>query len=142
MKVGHRFISTLAKYRVPIDLDHKYGSDLSISPPGSYSVVTGSNWSSQRVIRRLLTCKGDDPFNPDYGGNLSAQIGLQVDLNTIEGIVRRQMAEESAVDSSQPISVSVLLDDTGAVYVSVEYIDADSGDDVSFNVPLSPLPIS
>lgn len=119
------------------DLFHVWNNDFVLGAAGGLATTADSEQCSQKVIRRLLTSPGDDPFNLTYGAGLAAMIGTEVSASTIRGIVYQQMKLETGVDQSQPVSVDVTQRDDGAVFVNVKYVDALTGSSVELPVPLS-----
>ena len=103
-----------------------WGGDIGASPVGDIALVDGTTLGQQRLLRRLLTNKGDYVWNLDYGAGLGRFVGSPVDISQIKAIIRSQIFLESAVARTpEPvIEVSAQLD--GGVYVSIRYVDAAS----------------
>ena len=118
------------------DLYLDWGTDLSVSSTGDLAVVTGSTWTTQRIIRRLLTNAGDYLWKLDYGGGLASFVGSTTLANEIEAIIRSQIALEQAVPSSPAPTVSVLPTGAGSGGVVAQILYADSGSTTSVNLTL------
>lgn len=117
------------------DLNHFYGNDLTLSPTGDFSQVTGTNQGLQRVLRRLLTnpavvdsngnvqVAGDYIFHPDYGAGLPRMVGDVVNIPKIRAIIRGQMFLEACV-SRNPEPIITVTAIQGGVSVYIHYNDA------------------
>lgn len=119
------------------DLAHVFGSDLSVASTGDLATVDTDTWTQQRILRRLLTNLGGYIWQPGYGGSLPAMIGTPVSLGQIQGIVTTQMALETAVDQTQPITVNVVTNNIGTVSLTVTYTDAATGLATTLSLPPS-----
>ena len=113
------------------DLSHVYQQDLQVDPTGDLALAFGAQAGQQRVIRRLLTGPGDYHWHRGYGAGLGAFVGQPVRQGQIAGVVRAQMAKETAVSQSPRPKVTIAQADT-TVTVSVQYVDAQTGADVQF----------
>ena len=119
------------------DLAHAYGSDLSVAANGDLATVDTDPWTQQRILHRLLTNLGGYIWQPSYGGGLPRMIGTPVSLGRIQGIVTAQMALETAVNQTQPITVIVVTNNTGTVSLTIAYTDAASGLVTTLDLPSS-----
>jgi len=121
------------------DLWHQFGSDLVAGAGGDLATVSGTTFGQQRVLRRLLTNPGDYIWQPDYGAGLAQFIGQPVDAAAIQGVIRGQIFLEAAVARSPEPQIDVQAGTDGAVYVTVLYTDATSGQTqvLSFSVGAS-----
>lgn len=120
------------------DLDHTIGEDLALSDTGDIALVTDSQMSLQRILRRLLTnpqevdvsgnvvATGDYLWQQTYGAGVGKQIGQNVDVAEIEALIRGQMLLEDAVAQVPEPVVTVTPIDQG-VTVDVQYNDAVTG---------------
>ncbi len=119
-----------------MDLAQFWGGDIARSPTGGLAAVSGTDYGTQRVLRRLLTNPGDYIWHPSYGAGLARRIGETLDLRAIEAVIREQMALEAAVaaDPAPVIGVSTIAN---GVFVSISYVDANLGvpAGLSFQVP-------
>jgi hypothetical protein len=118
------------------DANHVYGNDLAVSATGDIALVTKSQRTIQRIIRRLMTAptnsKGSAyPWQPEYGVGLGARIGESLDIRGIQGDVRSQMMLEPSVKKIPAPIVTVAKTDLGAS-ITVSYTDL-SGLPKSFN---------
>ena len=119
------------------DLALSYGGDLSVAANGDLATVDADAWTQQRTLRRLLTNPGAYIWQPGYGGGLPRLIGTPVSLGQIQGIVSEQMAQETAVDQTQPVTVGVVTNNAGAVVLTIAYTDAASGLKTTLDLPPS-----
>ncbi|PRP68691.1 phage tail protein [Chromobacterium amazonense] len=110
------------------DLNHYIGADLTKSPTGGISTVSGIERGKQRVLRRLLTNPGDYVFHPEYGAGLGAYVGQIINVPQLTGLIRGQMLLEDVVAKTPPPSVQVTPRDDGTLFVNLSYIDAPSGE--------------
>lgn len=69
--------------------------DLNISGPGGYATVTGQQKLIQDLKNWLLTPRGTDPFNPDYGSILDG--GVMDDGTVIESSIGTLITPEALV---------------------------------------------
>ena len=101
-----------------------WGDDIGASPVGDIALTDSTVLGQQRLLRRLLTNKGDYVWNLDYGAGLGQFVGSPVDVARINSAIRSQIFLENVVARSpEPvIEVSGQLD--GGVYVSIRYVDA------------------
>jgi hypothetical protein len=115
------------------DISHVFGQDIDTGPTGDLGVVTGTVQGQQRVLRRLLTAVASYiwPAAP-YGGGLASYIGTATPPNQIAGVIRAQLALESAVAQS-PEPVINATPFPGGISVDVAYVDADTGQQVSLS---------
>ncbi len=117
------------------DIAHVIGSDLMVSPTGDLAIVDLSDWTQQRVLRRLLTNPGGYIWQLSYGAGLPVMVGTTVSAQQIKAIIRRQMILETAV-SQQPEPVVVMQGgQPGTVFATVSYNDAQTGVSQILNVP-------
>lgn len=123
------------------DISHVYGQDLAVSPSGDLALVTKSDRTIQRIIRRLLTQPTDSngsayPWQPEYGVGLGAKIGEALDTRAIAAAVRSQMLMEPTVQKVPSPTIKVVEIQNGAS-ITVTYTDL-SGLPKSFNFDLVP----
>lgn len=123
------------------DCDHFYGGDLGVTASGDIALVTKSQRTIQRIIRRLLTSPTDAqgsayPWQPKYGVGLGAKIGEPLNIRDLQGKVRSQMMLEPSVQKVPAPVVTVTPIDLGAA-ITVSYTDL-SGVPKSFNFDLVP----
>lgn len=118
------------------DLAHWYGDDFGIDARGDLLLADGLDLTNQRIVRRLMTALGGYIWHVEYGASVPLRVGDTLDVEEVEAVVRSQMYLEEAVarDPEPKISVKPIL---GGVFVSISYIDALSGRQVSleFEVP-------
>jgi len=118
------------------DITLEWGADLSADSSGDLALTTGSDQTTQRVIRRLLTNAGDYIWNLQYGGGLAAFVGQPTAAAEIEAVIRAQMALETEVASAPAPTVAVSTIDTasGSVVADITYSDASSNSVVNINL--------
>jgi phage baseplate assembly protein W len=108
------------------DLQHQFGSDLSVGPTGDLATVNGATLGQQRVLRRLLTNSGDYIWQLGYGAGLAQFVGQPADATRIRAVIRSQIFKETAVARTPEPVVDVVSDGIGTVSVQVSYIDAET----------------
>lgn len=123
------------------DLAHTWSGDLSVSPTGDIAVVTGTLEGQQRVLRRLLTNAGDYLWHLAYGAGLPQRVGQVASASRIRATIRRQIFKEAAVSASPAPVISVAADQTGVVFVSIQYADAITGEPSVLSFPVQPHPV-
>ncbi len=106
------------------DLEHQFGSDLSVGPTGDVASVSGSALGQQRVLRRLLTNAGDYIWQLGYGAGLAQFVGQPADAMRIRAVIRSQIFKETAVARMPEPTIDVVSDGGGTVVVQVSYADA------------------
>lgn len=109
----------------PADIDHWFGDDIGIGPTGDLLLVRQMTRSEQRVLRRLLTAKGDYMMHPDYGAGLPGLIGTVADDGYIEGLISGQMHLEDSVARTPAPTVTIARILNG-VRADVQYTDAET----------------
>jgi len=124
------------------DIDHVFGQDIGVTPSGDIAVVSKSDRTIQRVIRRLLTpstTSGSSayPWEPTYGAGLAAKIGDKLDPRAVRAIVLSQLLMESSVAKVPAPVVTVTLTDPNSATIDVTYTD-QSGTPQNFGFDLNP----
>lgn len=124
------------------DLAHSYGNDLGTTPSGDIAVVTKSQRTIQRIIRRFMTNPTDSdssdyPWEPTYGVGLGARLGQDLDIRGIQADCRSQMLLEAAVSKNPAPVVTVTEIATGGATITVAYNDL-SGQPQNFSFNLVP----
>jgi hypothetical protein len=117
------------------DINLTMGSDLVLGPTGDLSIVSGTLEGQQRVLRRLLTNPIDYIWHVDYGGALGSMVGKPTDALLIAGIIRGQLSKEAVVSQNPPPSIKVEVSVIGSVTVDIQYVDADTGQNVVLSLP-------
>jgi hypothetical protein len=114
------------------DLNHYVGGDLSLSPTGDLSTVSGMERGKQRILRRLITNPGDYLFHPEYGAGLGRYVGALVNIPEVIALIRGQILQEDCVARTlAPVIRVSAQNDTLAVTIS--YTDAPSGEPVTLS---------
>ncbi len=106
------------------DLQHQFGSDLSVGPTGDVATVSGAALGQQRVLRRLLTNAGDYIWQLGYGAGLAQFVGQPADATRIRAVIRGQVFKEMAVARTPEPVIDVVSDGAGTITVRVSYADA------------------
>lgn len=109
------------------DLYHYFGNDLSFGSSGDIAVSSNSDETNQRVIRRLITNRGDYIFHLDYGAGIRSKIGQPISQREIQGAIAGQVVRESGVATTPTPQVGVTSDTSGMVVASIKYTDSKTG---------------
>ena len=117
------------------DIAHVIGSDLAIGPSGDLATVDLADWTQQRILRRLLTNAGGYIWNPSYGSGLQAMVGSPISAQQTAAIIRRQMNLEAAVSATPEPTVTLQSEQTGTVFATVSYTDAQTATPQMLLVP-------
>ncbi len=105
------------------DFSLPWGGDLSLSPTAGLALVDGAALTQQRLVRRLLTNPGDDPWNVSYGAGLGRFVGSPVNVAALSALITEQALLEATVASVT--SVAVTQDRLGTVSATIVYVDRD-----------------
>lgn len=95
------------------DLTHYWGGDVAASSTGDFATASGSNKTTQRILRRLMTnpaegsIPADYPAHPEYGAGLPRRVGQTVDIPKITALIRGQILLEEAVTRIPEPQISV-----------------------------------
>ena len=109
------------------DIAHTFGGDLTLSPTGDLAVADGAELTRERLLRRLLTNRGDYIWNVDYGAGLGAFIGQPANALRIRGVIRSQVLKEATVARSPAPVVVVTARYDNTVSARITYTDAPTG---------------
>lgn len=117
------------------DLYHFYGEDLTTDNTGDLALASGTTYTQQRILRRLLTnpatdtLPGDYVFHPDYGAGLPRFIGQPIDVAKIRALVLGQVLMEETVSKTPlpVVAVTQLPSNLSAFSISITYTDATTG---------------
>lgn len=104
-------------------ISHYCGGDLILNASGGLTAVSGAEETRQAIMRRLCTNPGDYIWQPSYGAGLPAKVGSPANIAEIRGLVAEQMAQEAAVDQTQPISVTMDNPSIGVYICNIQYVD-------------------
>lgn len=118
------------------DVAQQYGTDLTIGPTGDLALATGAVLSQQRVLRRLLTNPGDYIWQLQYGAGLGQFVGQTANPLQIKAVIRSQISREPEISQTPAPIVDVRMDITGALYVSLQYVDVTSGQTQLLSFPI------
>lgn len=119
-----------------VDLEHTWSGDLQVGYSGDLAVVTGSDMTTRRIYRRLMTNTGGYLWNLDYGAGLAQFVGQPYRSDQIESIVRNQMSLEASVAQTPPPTVTTAapVGSGGYVLCTISFTDAASGSQAQFTV--------
>ena len=120
-----------------MDLSHVVGADLVVDTTGSLATADGAIYAQQRVLRRLMTNRGDDIWALGYGGGLPSFVGLPVNAASLETAVRNQMLLEASIARLPVPTVIVGSSADNTVTLTIIYSDAVTG--LSQTITLSPV---
>ena len=118
------------------DVAQQYGTDLTIGPTGDLALATGAVLSQQRVLRRLLTNPGDYIWQLQYGAGIGQFVGQTANPLQIKAVIRSQISREPEIAQTPAPIVDVGMDITGALYVSLQYVDVTSGQTQLLSFPI------
>lgn len=119
------------------DAGHYFSGDLQLGASGDLLVATGALESQQRVLRRLLTNRGDYLWQPEYGAGLPAQIGQPLDEAEMDSLIRSQMfLEQSVVQNPPPQIVTTSI--PNGIDVQIQYVEADSRQPATLSFSVTP----
>jgi hypothetical protein len=108
------------------DLQHQFGSDLSVSLTGDVATVSGSALGQQRVLLRLLTNASDYIWQLGYGAGLAQFVGQPAEATRIRAVIRSQIFKETTVARTPEPVIDVVSDGAGTISVQVSYTDAET----------------
>lgn len=120
------------------DIDHQWGSDLSIGPTGDIAIASDALVVQERVLRRLLTNPLGYLWQPSYGAGLASFVGQPANATQIQALIRSQIFRETAVAQTPAPTIAVNLDPSGGASVSVliTYADATTGQTQTLSIPV------
>ncbi len=106
-----------------IDSSLVQGSDIQFNNNGDIAVVSGTDLTNQRILRRLMTIQGSYLQHPTYGGNLPLYIGKPLSdqlQQTIIANITGQVLMEDRV-AKFPVPVVTFLFNTYSVFGQIVY---------------------
>lgn len=116
---------------------HWWGQDLVLTPSGDLALSDGLMKDNQRIFRRLCTNGefsgaqiAEYVFHPEYGGSAPWYVGQTTDEPTLEGVIRFQMYEETAVAHNPEPTITPNMNPDGTFDVLIQYTDALTGEPV------------
>ncbi len=120
-----------------MDLYLPYGGDFQLDPSGMLQTVTGTDESTQRVARRLMTNPAvrnsqghvmqpaDDSFHPDFGAGIGRDVGstvTSISAQTRVNRIKREMKNEVTVDPDVPVDIQqMFLPNNGALVMRIAW---------------------
>jgi hypothetical protein len=118
------------------DIAQQYGTDLTIGPTGDLALAMGPALTQQRVLRRLLTNPNDYIWQLQYGAGLGQFVGQTTNPLQVKAVIRSQISREREIAQTPAPIVDVRMDITGALYVSLQYVDVSSGQTQLLSFPI------
>ena len=118
------------------DVSHLWGNDVSVGPTGDVAMASGDALTRQRVLRRMLTSVGDYIWQLSYGAGLPGMVGQTQKISATKAIIRSQIFNEPSVATSPEPVINVTADQSGGVYVSILYVDVQSGTTQALSFPV------
>lgn len=123
------------------DIAHRWGGDLEVSPTGDLRMGSVDEVTTQRILRRLLTCPGQYVWQLAYGAGLGRQVGGALDTRRIQAIVAVQLGFEASVAPVPRPTINVVSEASGAsgtTVVEIRYRNAQSGQEQTTTLPMRP----
>ena len=118
------------------DIDQLWSEDIAVNGGGTLAMVTGTLAGEQRVYRRMMTNAGDYKQHPGYGAGLPRYIGQNLNFDELEGLIRSQLRLERVV-APQPVPVVTFRQILNGVFVSIAWVDRDTGDNAGLEFNLT-----
>ena len=119
------------------DLQHTFGSDLTISANGDILTSDGTQGGQERVLRRLLTNPKAYIWHLNYGAGLPGFVGRVANSLRTTAVAKAQMFLEAIVSRNPGPTISVDVQNTGVVTLDIQYVDATSLTPQVLNIPLN-----
>lgn len=111
---------------ITYDIDHNWGQDLSLSATGDLQLVSNTDRSNQRILRRLFTNPVDYCWHADYGAGIGQFVGQPFNDTTQDQINMRITSNiflEATVSHTPPPVIS-MQSIQGGIYVGINYAQA------------------
>ena len=110
------------------DVDHNFGSDISLTSLNDIAHSSGLKRSQQRVLRRLLTNPGDYIWHADYGAGLAQYIGQSLNFARNDEIKSKIISQIFLEDSvSKDVQPEIFFQTIeGGIFVQINYTENDS----------------
>lgn len=116
-----------------MQINHTWGSDVTLSATGDLALVSGDEAVLQRLLRLLMTnsaitgeVEGDYPAQQSYGASIRRQVGQTRDLQAIESAVMAQLMADADVAPTPQPTVTV-RPFSGGVQCSLKFTSAATG---------------
>jgi hypothetical protein len=116
------------------------GSDLFATNTGDLETVTGSEETTQRILRRLLTNPGTYYWHPDYGAGLPLYIGQPLSealYKQVKTTITTQLYQESTVARNPPPDIELQPIENG-LFCQITYTDAVQQAPITLTFNLTP----
>lgn len=94
-------------------------TDISFDAVGKIKLVDGFEYIKQKVVKSLITSKGNNDFAPDYGSNLVGSIGkpnlafimLNIQQSIFETLNNIIQVQQSFIDTLVPADIIIGVED-------------------------------
>ena len=104
-----------------------WGGDLAVGATGDLWLAGESTLGEQRVLRRLMTNRGDYIWQPGYGAGLGQFVGSTASPHAIRAVILNQLLQERAVAAAPAPVIDIEVPGDGSIYVHLRYADAATG---------------
>ncbi|MGR3717180.1 MAG: hypothetical protein ACU0B1_10575 [Thermohalobaculum sp.] len=108
------------------DLALAFGGDLALTASGDLLLAEDDAAVEQRIMRRLLTYPGALIWHQEYGAGLGGAVGRPTQGGGLRSAIYAQLQLEARVATSPLPTVSLLAQQDGVVFCSIEYVSVDS----------------
>lgn len=125
--------------QIKYDAWSEFGNDLQLSGTSDLRLVSGSDFSEQRVIRRLFTNPVDYCWHPTYGAGLPAYVGQALSTSVydqIQSTITSQIFLESSV-AQNPAPQMTFQTIQNGLYVQINYTMAVTQQPIVITFPVS-----
>lgn len=106
------------------DLAHDFGADLQWGATGDLALAAGPDAGRQRVLRRLLTNRGDYLWDLGYGAGLAGFVGEPAAVPRVRAVIRGQIFREAAVARTPEPVIETEPAGPSALSLRIRYADA------------------
>jgi hypothetical protein len=119
------------------DAFHYFGSDLALSASGDLLTADGTDKTTQRILRRLLTNQEDYLWQPGYGAGLPGYIGQAAESGPLSALIKSQMYLESDV-AHDPEPQITLQQIPNGISTQIGYVSVETGQTEFLSFDLTP----
>lgn len=117
------------------DLALVFGGDLALASAGDIALAQAGALTEQRVLRRLLTNRGDYIWQISYGGGMGQFVGVAGAAAPAVSVARAQMAQEARVAQTPLPQIGASTDVASGVVLTISYQDATTGQPTLLSLP-------
>jgi hypothetical protein len=107
------------------DVHQYWSNDFVLSSSGDLLAASGLEESKQRILRRLMTNRGEYVWHTEYGAGVPQMIGQNLNIEEIQAVIGGQMKLEESVSHDPEPVITVTPIDNG-VYCHILYTDANT----------------